>query len=251
MTGCITFKRALRDLSAACKESRTPLPAALEEKAAEVRLRLFFKCLPPERLKDAQHRRYVEEALGHPPSDAFVQRLVRDVRGPQLEEGELVYLEKQQNGRCALCGTLLIRTAKPEVDHVIPLALGGKSVLSNYQLLCRECNAGKGKLLNWMMGAPFFIESGGYLPLRLRYCVLSRGAGVCAEPGCEASARTTLLKPVPIIPVQRGGRMIFDNLRVVCDEHASLLEASLLRTARLQLNQARYRTLPHFVARAS
>jgi 5-methylcytosine-specific restriction endonuclease McrA len=33
------------------------------------------------------------------------------------------------------------------LDHVIPVAKGGQSVLENLQLLCAECNRLKGKLV--------------------------------------------------------------------------------------------------------
>lgn len=37
-----------------------------------------------------------------------------------------------------------------QVDHIIPLARGGKSELINFQLLCRECNNEKADRLDWV-----------------------------------------------------------------------------------------------------
>lgn len=53
--------------------------------------------------------------------------------------------------KCRLCG---VRTPKrlrgtyepraPELDHIIPIAVGGEHSYRNVQLACRECNLGKG-----------------------------------------------------------------------------------------------------------
>jgi 5-methylcytosine-specific restriction endonuclease McrA len=44
-------------------------------------------------------------------------------------------------GRCELCG--LPFKGRPEFDHRLPLALGGKSDLPNCQAICRACHAAK------------------------------------------------------------------------------------------------------------
>jgi 5-methylcytosine-specific restriction endonuclease McrA len=59
--------------------------------------------------------------------------------------GKLRYqVMRRDNFTCQLCGTH--GTEKPlHVDHILPVALGGKSNLANLQTLCMECNLGKGK----------------------------------------------------------------------------------------------------------
>lgn len=47
----------------------------------------------------------------------------------------------KQRRKCAICG---IRKDKLDVDHIMPLALGGSNWPSNLQLLCRICNVRKG-----------------------------------------------------------------------------------------------------------
>lgn len=53
--------------------------------------------------------------------------------------------------RCQLCGVSTPRRLRgkqspqsPEVDHIIPIAMGGGHVWSNVQTACRACNAAKG-----------------------------------------------------------------------------------------------------------
>lgn len=46
-------------------------------------------------------------------------------------------------GACLGCGT----TDRVEVDHIIPIARGGKTEVGNLQPLCRACNASKGAKL--------------------------------------------------------------------------------------------------------
>lgn len=41
---------------------------------------------------------------------------------------------------CASCGS----TEKPEIDHILPIALGGTSEPGNLQILCAPCNRSKG-----------------------------------------------------------------------------------------------------------
>jgi len=48
--------------------------------------------------------------------------------------------------RCRMCG----RTERQdylEIDHIIPIAKGGKSTYDNLQTLCRRCNKNKGDKL--------------------------------------------------------------------------------------------------------
>ena len=44
---------------------------------------------------------------------------------------------------CRICGATASGGAKLHVDHVVPVADGGRSVMSNLQTLCQPCNSGK------------------------------------------------------------------------------------------------------------
>lgn len=48
-------------------------------------------------------------------------------------------VKNRQNGRCAACKA----KAKLEMDHIMPLALGGGGDKTNFQGLCRSCNLSK------------------------------------------------------------------------------------------------------------
>lgn len=47
---------------------------------------------------------------------------------------------QRANGRCEKCGGAFKR---PEFDHILPLALGGKSELANCMVLCEPCHKEK------------------------------------------------------------------------------------------------------------
>lgn len=53
---------------------------------------------------------------------------------------------KRDGYRCRKCG-ISSRYAKLEVDHIIPIAKGGKSVYNNLQTQCHKCNVEKGNNL--------------------------------------------------------------------------------------------------------
>lgn len=48
--------------------------------------------------------------------------------------------------RCRICGATE-RYAQLEIDHIIPIAKGGKSTYNNLQTLCHRCNVNKGDSL--------------------------------------------------------------------------------------------------------
>ena len=50
---------------------------------------------------------------------------------------------KRDNYRCCKCG-ISSKYAQLEIDHIIPIAKGGKSSYDNLQTLCHKCNAEKG-----------------------------------------------------------------------------------------------------------
>jgi 5-methylcytosine-specific restriction endonuclease McrA len=58
----------------------------------------------------------------------------------RLPYGTVPTLLKSQQGLCACCGQPLV---KYHIDHIMPLALGGKNVVENVQLLLPRCNQTK------------------------------------------------------------------------------------------------------------
>ena len=50
---------------------------------------------------------------------------------------------KRDNYRCRICGASSKDGVHLHVDHIIPLAKGGKTTLDNLQTLCERCNMGK------------------------------------------------------------------------------------------------------------
>jgi len=53
----------------------------------------------------------------------------------------------REQGRCAINGedltALLANDIQPNIDHIVPLALGGTNDTSNLQYICRQCNLAK------------------------------------------------------------------------------------------------------------
>jgi hypothetical protein len=52
----------------------------------------------------------------------------------------------RDEAKCRLCGATPSNGARLQVDHVIPWSKGGETVLTNLQILCEQCNIGKGDL---------------------------------------------------------------------------------------------------------
>ena len=70
-------------------------------------------------------------------SDRRVERGARKVPVGYIDK-----LGAAQRWKCAIC-TLDLKTNKFEVDHIVPLLLGGAHTPQNFQLLCVSCNRKK------------------------------------------------------------------------------------------------------------
>lgn len=69
----------------------------------------------------------------------------------QIRERDPVYGEKLRNTvfnaalengfyKCKRCGMTSANKKDFQIDHIVPISKGGKTVLKNLQLLCRKCN---------------------------------------------------------------------------------------------------------------
>lgn len=65
---------------------------------------------------------------------------------PLAIQDKAVFLNLEKNGgqlKCEICKRNIVARADCHFDHIIPFSKGGKSVLSNCQILCTRCNLEK------------------------------------------------------------------------------------------------------------
>jgi len=51
---------------------------------------------------------------------------------------------RRDRGRCRMCGASAAEGVTLHIDHIVPVSHGGRTLSSNLQVLCQECNLGKG-----------------------------------------------------------------------------------------------------------
>lgn len=207
-----------------------------EEMAGLLRARVSFLVRAAGFTTERQVGRYLAELLKRHPTDQELALSRRAKRRIRLTEAEKIELEKAQCDRCKLCGKFLDSLARPHVDHIVPLAQGGEDSFSNLQLLCSECNLGKKDLSSWLLGIPYQSEERSS---RLRYVVLSRAGGRCAVADCDALSENSELELMSRVPLARGGRWVFDNLTVMCIDHARKVNSERMQTTRSALSHHR------------
>lgn len=73
------------------------------------------------------------------------------IRGVRTESFRPIDVLRRDKWTCQLCGTKTPKRLRgttddraPELDHIVPLALGGAHTIENTQCLCRKCNIQKG-----------------------------------------------------------------------------------------------------------
>lgn len=56
-------------------------------------------------------------------------------------------IKERDNYTCQICGKYMPDEVGLHIDHIVPVAKGGKTVSSNLQVLCSKCNSSKGAKL--------------------------------------------------------------------------------------------------------
>ena len=74
------------------------------------------------------------------PFDGNLVYWAQRLRNAPLTRNRVSYLLRLQQGKCALCGLYLREDDVLEIDHLVPLALGGQEVVLNLQVLHRHCH---------------------------------------------------------------------------------------------------------------
>lgn len=62
----------------------------------------------------------------------------------KINEKTRIKVEKRANEKCEYClSPMEFSTQRFEIEHIYPISLGGKTILSNLALACRGCNGFK------------------------------------------------------------------------------------------------------------
>lgn len=124
------------------KERQTAATMKWRKKNAERHLETKRKWTANNRERiRAQQRRYFAENREHYLAKLKAAFAARRGGGRREKTSQILALMKLQRGKCAICRTSISK--RYELDHIIPIKLGGPSIIENYQLLCPPCNRSK------------------------------------------------------------------------------------------------------------
>ena len=85
--------------------------------------------------KQAREKRRLEYQARRMATEAEHAKVTRAMRYDVLRRDDF---------HCVRCGRGREDGVKLYVDHIVPVSRGGKTVMSNLQTLCEDCNCGKG-----------------------------------------------------------------------------------------------------------
>ena len=103
------------------------------------------KISDPELYAPEENVTYDKIALENLPLDKI--REIDPALEEELREGAFAKAKTSSGYVCAHCGEVFSNRRYLNVDHIVPMNKGGRSVLENLQILCRSCNAKKGDQL--------------------------------------------------------------------------------------------------------
>lgn len=103
--------------------------------AAETLLKIFIKEHRKSKKKKEREKHRLEYQDRRMTNDEEHAKVTRAMRYDVL---------RRDGFRCVKCGRGREDGVKLHVDHIKPVSRGGKSVMSNLQTLCEDCNCGKG-----------------------------------------------------------------------------------------------------------
>jgi len=123
-----------------CSFCKKQVPNVLEMKNHFICNYCFSKGLYNTLFEDDENyiwMRFIEDILYNKRKNIIKRE--RGILTPKLRYEIL----KRDNFRCVLCGATA-KEARLEIDHIIPISKGGKTIKSNLRTLCFKCNRGKG-----------------------------------------------------------------------------------------------------------
>jgi 5-methylcytosine-specific restriction protein A len=80
---------------------------------------------------------------GTPPAEQIDETITRTVRRPTFSTSFRLNLFLMRKGLCAACIQKIHSGKAWDIDHIVPLALGGTNAADNLQILCRPCHRSK------------------------------------------------------------------------------------------------------------
>lgn len=83
------------------------------------------------------------ESVSRSRLDRNTYRILSCVERGEVSDSLRYDIMNRDGFRCVICGASANEGAHLHVDHIIPIAKGGKSVPSNLRTLCERCNIGK------------------------------------------------------------------------------------------------------------
>ena len=75
-------------------------------------------------------------------------KIAQKIERAKVSDGLRYDVLRRDMFRCVLCGASAQNGAELHVDHIVPIAKGGKTEMSNLRTLCDRCNRGKGSKYN-------------------------------------------------------------------------------------------------------
>lgn len=93
----------------------------------------------------ANYITYIFSYKGAPFRDVDGRIAVKRVERRSWPAWTMATLHARERGRCSKCGKSFDELeGQPQIDHIVPLVMGGCNDLVNLQILCDECNKKKG-----------------------------------------------------------------------------------------------------------
>lgn len=84
---------------------------------------------------------WADEGAEVPDTPIGKRKLRRTARAPNWRQRALVLM--RDGATCRMCGARPEHGVQLQVDHIVPWAKGGQTVMENLQILCQACNVGK------------------------------------------------------------------------------------------------------------
>lgn len=114
---------------------------------AYVILSIYWKdeeIISPEKKRQLPVSSFIKEVMQLPTDPKKISTNQKIQERNKMSAGLRFDVLKRDNYKCQICGRTQKDGVKLHVDHIIPIAKGGKTELDNLQTLCQDCNLGKG-----------------------------------------------------------------------------------------------------------